>query len=77
MFKVGDIIEKKKSPIDIDPDNELIQKYGRLTFLVMDILQNHVAILGLTYSTYKLLCMQTDEVSYRSMNERGLWKKIG
>ena len=77
-YDIGDIIERL--PCN-DPDdyqmNDEISKHGRLTFIVSDYKIQRLQSISVTYVVYCLICMQTNETFYMSMNNSKAWRKIG
>lgn len=76
-FNPGDIIQRLPTRDPYDTYNKDINKYGILTFLVMDVEYRHIYSVQKTIILYKIFCMQTEEITYVSMREKNGWKKIG
>lgn len=78
-FNIGDIIEKiiTNDPYEDRRLVELHKKYGMLTYLILDVENNYIKSIDMYHVVYKVMCLQNDDVEYRSLRERNGWKKVG
>jgi len=75
-YNVGDIVERLPSKDPYDLYNKEVRKYGRLTFIIVEVDEKYIRSLDKIYIVYKVICMQSEETYYLSFREKDGWRKI-